>query len=58
MMERLIQDPHALLLELGIILPEDMHLVVHRERKNRPQVIIYENKRRICALQMRMFATR
>ena len=58
MMERLCADPHALLLELGIVLPEDMHLVVHRERKNRPQIIIYENKRRICALQMRMFATR
>ena len=58
MMERLVEDPHALLMEMGIILPEDMHLVVHRERKNRPQIIIYENKRRICALQMRMTATR
>jgi hypothetical protein len=58
MMNRLTQDPHTLLLELGIILPSNMHLVVQKERKNRPQVILYENKRRICALQMRMFATR
>jgi hypothetical protein len=58
MMERLCDDPHALLMELGIILPDNMRLMVHRERKNRPQIVIYENQRRICALQMRMFATR
>jgi hypothetical protein len=58
MMERLCDNPHGLLMELGIILPENMRLVVHKERKNRPQIIIYEDERRICALQMRMLATR
>jgi hypothetical protein len=58
LMRELEQDPHGLLLEMGIILPENMHLVIHREKKNRPRIIIYENKKRICGLQLSMIASR
>ena len=58
LMDNLVNDPHSCLLEMGIVMPEDVNLVVRRERKNRPQIIVYENKNRICALQLRMLATR
>jgi hypothetical protein len=58
LMKQLEQDPHGLLLEMGLILPEDLKLVVHQERKNRPRITIYENKKRICSLQLSMIASR
>jgi hypothetical protein len=58
LMDRLVHDTHACLYEMGLVMPSDMHLVVHRERKNRPQLVLYENQRRICALQLKMTASR
>lgn len=58
LMDRLSDDPRELLYEMGVILPDELSLLVKRERKNRPMLVVYENKKRICALQMRMTATR
>ena len=58
LMDRLVDDPHELLYEMGVILPDELKLHVRREKKNRPMLVIYENQKRVCALQMRMTATR
>jgi hypothetical protein len=59
LMTELEEDPHACLLEQGIVMPPDMHLIVVRKKgKNRPMLVLYENQKRICALQLSMMATR
>lgn len=59
LMKQLETDPHDLLLEMGIILPEELKLVVVRNRsKDRPRIVIYENQKRICSLQLSMIASR
>lgn len=59
LMKQLESDPHGLLLEMGIILPEELKLVVVKYRsKDRPRIVIYENEKRICSLQLSMIASR
>jgi predicted phosphatase len=59
MMKQLEEDPHQCLYEQGIILPDDMRLIVVKARsKDRPRIVIYENDKRICSLQLSMIASR
>lgn len=59
MMKQLEDDPHQCLYEQGIILPDDMRLIVVKARsKDRPRIVIYENDKRICSLQLSMIASR
>ena len=59
MMKQLEDDPHQCLFEQGIILPEELKLVVVKARsKDRPRIVIYENQKRICSLQLSMIASR
>ena len=59
MMRQLETDPHQCLFEQGIILPEELKLVVVKARsKDRPRIVIYENEKRICSLQLSMIASR
>lgn len=59
MMKQLEDDPHQCLFEQGIILPDDMRLIVVKARsKDRPRIVIYENDKRICSLQLSMIASR
>lgn len=59
LMKQLETDPHQCLFEMGIILPEELKLVVVRHRsKDRPRIVIYENEKRICSLQLSMIASR
>jgi hypothetical protein len=59
MMRQLETDPHQCLFEQGIILPEELKLVVVKARsKDRPRIVIYENDKRICSLQLSMIASR
>ena len=57
LMAQLERDPHKCLYEMGLILPSDISLVVQKEKQNRPQIVLYEDKKRICALQLRMLAS-
>jgi hypothetical protein len=59
MMRQLETDPHQCLFEQGIILPEELKLVVVKARsKDRPRIVLYENEKRICSLQLSMIASR
>ena len=65
MLAELEQEPHRVLREMGIILPSDMQLEVHRSRgRNRPKLVLFETdaasrvRHRVCYLQLSMLAGR
>jgi hypothetical protein len=59
LMRQLETDPHQCLFEMGIIMPEELKLIVVKVRsKDRPRIVIYENEKRICSLQLSMIASR
>ena len=62
LMSFLQTDPHSCLLEMGIMLPTDLTVEIHKNRKkDRPRLVIYEkkengHKHRVCYLQLIMMA--
>lgn len=64
LMALLKQNPHECLLQLGIILPEELNILVEERRNNpnRPRLVVYEKQgkitKRVCHLQLMMTAGR
>lgn len=64
LMALLKQNPHECLLQLGIILPEELNILVEERKNNpnRPRLVVYERQgtvtKRVCHLQLIMTAGR
>ena len=64
LMDLLKQNPHECLLQLGIILPDELNILVEERKNNpnRPRLVVYEksgtNAKRVCSLQLMMTAGR
>ena len=64
LMDLLKQNPHECLLQMGIILPEELNILVEERRNNpnRPRLVVYEKTgtmtKRVCSLQLMMTAGR
>ena len=64
LMSLLKLNPHECLLQLGIILPEELNILVEERKNNpnRPRLVVYEKQgtitKRVCHLQLMMTAGR